>query len=143
MGMISYGTIFQYDLDGVAPFTSFATVKKVGPPGWSVGESNETHLESTNATEEWGPGWGKTKEYPVTIAFSKSQLSTIDGLYRARRYFRHLYPLASGESTPSRFDSYGFIKDLQPSDMEADNDDELVYDLISKVSGKPAFTQGS
>lgn len=123
-------------------FTALSDIRSIKPGGLTVGKTDTTILESTNAHRENIPGWGETDDATFTAYFTKAQLTTILGLYRTQKTFRISKPLIGTETTASLLTWNGHITSVD--EQEGSTDDEaLMVNFAVAVSGKPTYSAGS
>jgi hypothetical protein len=142
----TWDTRLSYDADGTPPYTDLTGIKNIGGPGISWSSVDETTLQSANKFREFAQGLGDGGEVTFTCYASKTRINTVYGTLAAANgangnwYFRVEWPLLSGESNRTRWDITGFVTNLSETHEE---DNDIMFDVTIKISGKPTFTQGS
>jgi hypothetical protein len=138
-------TQLQYDADGTPPFTAVADVVGITPPKMTKGDSKVTLLNAAAKVHSYIAGWRESGEIEATLFFEKAGFNTLLGFYNSDTvyYWRILFPLISGESTNSHLAFQGYVKGIEPGEVNTDSDDPVEYKVVIKVTGAVTFTAGS
>lgn len=142
--MHPYGAKMQVNAnDDGSTYVDISQVITAKGPNISIGKTKATHLESANATLDFDPGMVDPGTVSFQCHFTKAQLSTLYGYIRAKKYWRVVLPLISGESTASRWTVYGFISSYGTEIPDPESNGHVTMDFELTLSGKPTWTSGT
>lgn len=136
----SYGAALHRDSDGAGTYTAVAKVSDITGPSISITDVDDSYLAVANGAKLFVPGMLDGGEVSATLKFDKAEVDTLEGLFRTPYYWKVVFPLASGESTPSQWAFQGHINGIGTSIPE---DDAITFTVSIKVSGLPVWTSGS
>lgn len=130
--------------DGV--YTVLGDLKSLNVGGVEFGESDTTHLASSNAFKESMAGWGKQKPIKFNLYFQKDNLealleSTVCGYGRgtANFVFQGVNPTAPTSGDWAWYHT-AWIKDINIPDISADSDDPLMAEIELQPTGRSNFS---
>ncbi|OGG44113.1 MAG: hypothetical protein A3F84_27775 [Candidatus Handelsmanbacteria bacterium RIFCSPLOWO2_12_FULL_64_10] len=134
MANIGYATFLYYGTAGMAATTEITNVKSISIGGVSVGSVDTTVLQATNAAKTFLSGLIDGGEITFTIQFDGTQYATLYGFLRTTKSWQVTFP----DTGAATFASDGFITNISVPTLQ--NEDEIVYDITVKLTGKPVWT---
>lgn len=142
----SFGTKVEYSTNLTVPsYTELTDVKSVTPPGLEIGEPEDTHLQSTAATREFGAGgWVKVTDLTITLYAVATQDAALKALIRTMVLWRITLPRLSSEASAGKtYVGRGFIKSITPTAQEVGSEERYTKDYVITMSGVVTETAGS
>jgi hypothetical protein len=133
-------------LVGATSTTSYTSLTSVGQvisisgPNISVSVVKTTHLASSNAADEFIPGFADGGTINTRMNFVKADTNTLYGYYRTMKGIMVMFNDGANSSVGSRWTFDGFISEFG---NEVPENDRITADITIKVTGKPAFTTAS
>lgn len=133
-------------LTGATNETSFTSLTSIGEvisitgPNIAPSSVKTTHLASTNAADEFTPGFADPGTVSTRLNMIKADLNTIYGFYRTLKGCMVMFGDGASTSTGSRWTFNAFWTELG---NEVPENDRVTTDVTWKISGKPGFTTGT
>ncbi len=134
-------------LQGATNTTSYSSLTSLGEiisisgPNMSVSAIKGTHLASTDAAEEYIPGFADGGTVTTRMNMVKANVSTLYGFYRTAKGLMVMFnDSTSGSTVGSRWTMNAFWTELG---NEVPENDRVTLDITWKITGKPAFTTGT
>lgn len=145
--MHPYLSSLEYSDDGTT-YTELALIRSLTLPVQDRGETDTTHLKSTNMYRTFTPSWKDTGMIEGTAELTDAQLTVLRSLYNtlptaSLKYFRITLPAVPPDTTGARWVSRGFLKTITPSAGSVDGDDDFTVDFSIRCSGEPTYTEGA
>lgn len=112
-------------------FTDLAKCRTIGGPDITVGDIEETNLDSADTATEYVPGLIEGGEVTFDMLFTKAQAATAYGLLRTQRGWR--YVLSDG----SKWEFNGYLKRFG---TEGEIKGAIINNGTIKITGKPVYT---
>lgn len=135
-----FSTTLQVDWTGGVSYGSIAEVFRISGPGFKVGSSNMTNLNSPNAAKEKKPGFIDAGEVSIGVTWTKAVYNSAVGALRKTLNWKLIFPLVGAEVTAS---SVTFSGHLTGIPLEVPDDDRISHTITIDVTGLPVFTPGS
>lgn len=145
--MHPYLTTLEYGDDGVT-YTEVALIRSFTLPPQDRGETDTTHLKSSNMYRTFTPSWKDTGMIEFTAECTDAQITVLRTLYNtlptaSLKYFRATLPAVPPDTTGARWVTRGFLKTMNFSAGSVDGDDDYTIDGSIRCSGEPTYTEGS
>lgn len=123
------------DTDG--PFVYFAGVREITPPTLESDDIDTSNMETADQVRTYMAGWAEPGELEATLAFKKSEASTVYNLFRQPKAFEVVFNDHPTTGSTLVLPSGSYIKSVG---QEVDRENETLLNVTIKVSGKPEFT---
>lgn len=121
--------------------TSIGEVLNISGPNISVSSIKTTHLGSTDAADEFTPGFADGGTVTTRLNMAKANVNTLYGFYRTLKGLMVMFnDSTSGSTVGSRWTMNAFWTEMG---HEVPENDRITMDVTWKITGKPAFTTGT